>query len=211
VIKTAPNTREAELYTQGIWPFAGVDEAGRGPLAGPVVACAVVLPPGCIIEGVYDSKKINPARRTELAAVIKSSALAYGFGLVEPQEIDRINILQAAMKAMEEAVIAAQSFLGEPLRYILVDGNRSPRLPCPTESIVKGDSHCHLIAAASILAKETRDTIMRDLHLLYPQYGFAEHKGYPTAAHFRALAEYGPCPAHRITFKGVGNKDAELP
>ncbi|MCL2603973.1 MAG: ribonuclease HII [Defluviitaleaceae bacterium] len=206
-VKTAPDIRERELFAQGIWPVAGVDEAGRGPLAGPVVACAVVLPPGSVIEGVYDSKKINPPRRAELAGKIKSAALAYAFGIIEPREIDRVNILQAAMKAMEDAVYAVQSFLGEPLRYVLVDGNRLPALPCPAEYLIKGDHRCHIIAAASILAKEARDTIMRDIHRLYPQYGFDEHKGYPTSAHFDALKRYGPCPEHRMTFRGVNNSE----
>jgi ribonuclease HII len=201
--KTAPDTLETELYARGIWPIAGIDEAGRGPLAGPVVACAVILPPGLVIEGVYDSKKINPAKRAELAERIKACALAYAFGVVEPAEIDRINILQAAMKAMGEAFYAAQSFLGKPLRYILVDGNRLPKLPCDGKAVVKGDNRCHVIAAASILAKEARDTIMRDLHRVYPEYGFADHKGYPTFAHMEALAKYGPCREHRKTFKGV--------
>ena len=218
-MKTAPSTRENELFAQGIFPIAGVDEAGRGPLAGPVVSCAVVLPPHCVIEGVYDSKKISPKRRAELAEKIKASALAYAFGVVEAEEIDRINILQAVLRAMREAVIAVQNVLNnsvnnsmsdfannstnKTLQYVLVDGNFLPDLPYPAECIIRGDAHCHLIAAASILAKEARDEIMRNLHKLYPVYGFDVHKGYGTAKHLAALAQYGACPAHRFSFKGV--------
>ena len=201
--KTASATCEEALYDQHIFPIAGVDEAGRGPLAGPVVACAVVLPPGLVIEGVRDSKKIPPDRRGKLATAIKSAALAYGFGVLEPPEIDAMNILQATLRAMEKAAAAAQAALGTPLRAALVDGNRPPRLPCPAIHIIRGDACCHLIAAASILAKEERDTIMHALHRLYPQYGFDTHKGYGTKAHLCALAKYGPCPVHRRTFKGV--------
>lgn len=193
------------MHGGGIYPIAGVDEAGRGPLAGPVVACAVVLPPGLSVEGVYDSKKINPLKRGELAKQIKLSALAYGFGVMDAQTIDRVNILQATLLAMQEAVLSAQAMLNTPIRAALVDGNRSPKLPCPVLLIVKGDSRCHSIAAASILAKEARDTIMRELDCSYPRYGFAENKGYPTPAHVQALKKYGPCPEHRLTFKKVVN------
>jgi len=190
---------EDGLRARGFSPIAGVDEAGRGPLAGPVVACAVVLPAGCVIEGVIDSKQLSPARRAALADEIKKSALAYAFGIAEADEIDRINILQAAMQAMQKAVKA----LPIPPSYVLVDGNRLPRLPCKGEAVVKGDSNSHLIAAASILAKEERDRYMDILHSEYPQYGFADHKGYGTARHLAALAAHGACAAHRLTFKGV--------
>jgi ribonuclease HII len=201
LIKTASGICEEILYEQGIWPIAGVDEAGRGPLAGPVVACAVVLPPKCVIEGVYDSKKIHPDKRKELAKLIKTQTLAYGFGIIDAQTIDAMNILQATLLAMQKAV--AQVFAVLPLRAALVDGNRSPSLPCPTLHIVRGDSLCHLIAAASILAKEERDNILNGLHELYPRYGFDRHKGYGTPVHLQALKKYGPCPEHRLTFKQV--------
>ncbi|MCL2188369.1 MAG: ribonuclease HII [Defluviitaleaceae bacterium] len=200
---TAPDTIERALHERGIFPIAGVDEVGRGPLAGPVVTCAIVLPAGCVIEGVRDSKKVPAARRAVLAEEIKRRALAYAFGMKSPQEIDEINILQAAMQAMADAVLSVQSFLGEPLQYVLVDGNRCPTLPCPAQAVVKGDNHCHLIAAASILAKEERDTMMRALHREYPHYGFDKNMGYGTQAHLRALKEHGFCPAHRLTFRGV--------
>ena len=197
---TASNEYEAALHNRGIFPVAGVDEAGRGPLAGPVVACAVVLPPGVVIEGVNDSKKMSEKRRDVLAQAIKTKALAYGYGIVEPDEIDRINILQATMKAMEQAVQAARLSLGELIQYVLVDGNRLPHLHCPGEALIGGDSRCHVIAAASILAKVKRDTVMMGLHRAFPQYGFDRHKGYGTAAHRAAITEHGLCPAHRKTF-----------
>ncbi|MCL2364176.1 MAG: ribonuclease HII [Defluviitaleaceae bacterium] len=205
-IKTASTQTEAALHARGFHFIAGVDEAGRGPLAGPVVAAAVVLPPGLIIEGVYDSKKIAPARRAFLLEEIKINALAYGLGIIEAAEIDRINILQATMQAMSQAVTHAQEMLTArstpaQIQYILVDGNRLPSLPCPGEAITKGDTLCHSIAAAAILAKETRDAIMHEVDVIYPGYGFATHKGYGTPAHLAALAQYGPCVAHRLTFK----------
>ena len=201
--KTAPNTREQALITQRLFPIVGVDEAGRGPLAGPVVASAVVLPAGLVIDGVYDSKKITPKRRAELAQEIKTKAISYAYGIINAIEIDSINILQATLKAMQLAVDNVQINMGETIMYALIDGNRLPALPCPAEAITKGDIHCHLIAAASILAKEKRDTIMDEMHQLYPQYGFNQHAGYGTATHLQAIRDYGACPIHRKTFKGV--------
>ena len=199
-VVTASNEYEAALHNRGIFPVVGVDEVGRGPLAGPVVACAVVLPEGLVIEGVTDSKKLSEKRRGALAAVIKERALAYGFGVVEAEEIDRTNILQATTKAMAQAVLAVQASLGEALQYALVDGDKLPDLPCPGEALVSGDSRCFLIAAASIVAKVERDAMLGELHRMYPQYGFDRNKGYGTAAHREAIFEYGLCPAHRRTF-----------
>jgi len=207
-IITASTEREAALHARGFHYVVGVDEAGRGPLAGPVVAAAVVFAPGTVIEGVYDSKKITPARRAVLVEKIKESALAYGLGIIDAAEIDRLNILQATMRAMEQAVTHAQDALAARIpdariNHALVDGNRLPPLPCPGEAIIKGDTLCHTIAAAAILAKETRDAIMHELDMIYPRYGFATHKGYGTSVHLAALAQYGPCAAHRLTFKKV--------
>ncbi|MCL2217547.1 MAG: ribonuclease HII [Defluviitaleaceae bacterium] len=200
-MKTAPNICESLLAQSGLRPVAGIDEAGRGPLAGPVVACALVLPEGLIIEGVNDSKKVTALRREKLAAIIKENAVAYAFGIVDAAEIDRINILRATLLAMEQAVSALE-VEGQALRprVALVDGTIAPVCPCPVIYIVKGDSLCHLIAAASILAKVERDTIMEDLHKKYPEYGFDKHKGYGTAAHREALRQHGLCPQHRRSF-----------
>lgn len=202
-IITAPTTYEDTLHAEGFRCIAGVDEAGRGPLAGPVVAAAVVFPPGMVIEGVYDSKKISPARRAVLAEKIKNVATVYGIGVVDAAVIDRINILAATMLAMREAVLAAQERLGVPIEYALIDGNRIPALDCPTQAIVKGDMFCHAIAAAGILAKVTRDEMMCELDHAHPQYGFAAHKGYGTRAHLEALEKYGPCEAHRLSYPPV--------
>jgi len=202
-ILTASIEKEAALQARGFHFIAGVDEAGRGPLAGPVVAAAVVFAPGMMIEGVYDSKKVKPAHRAILVEEIKKNALAYGLGIIDAAEIDRINILQATLRAMSLAVAQAQKMLTTSVQYILVDGNRLPLLPCPGEAIPKGDTLCHTIAAAAILAKEARDAMMYELDKTFPQYGFAVHKGYGTPAHLAALAQYGPCAAHRLTFKKV--------
>ena len=203
VTRTAPTAPEDALHARGLTRVAGVDEAGRGPLAGPVVAAAVVFPPGTVIGGVYDSKRLSPKRREILAWQIKSAAAAYGIGRVSPADIDRVNILQATMMAMEEAVMAAQAMLGAPVQYALIDGTRVPNLGCPAQRIVKGDTLSHSIAAASILAKVERDNFMAWLDALYPLYGFAAHAGYGTRAHLAALREHGPCEAHRFTYKGV--------
>ncbi len=190
---------ENSLKARGIAPVAGTDEAGRGPLAGPVVAAAVILPPGFDGAGVDDSKKLTPRRREKLYERIRQEALAVGIGMVEPGEIDRINILQAARRAM---ALAVEQLDPRPA-FVLVDGNFDIPTPQPQQSIVKGDSRSISIAAASIIAKVHRDDIMRQYHRAYPQYGFHRHKGYPTRGHKEAIAVHGPCPIHRLTFRGV--------
>jgi ribonuclease HII len=177
----------------------GVDEAGRGPLAGPVVAAAVILDPARPIAGLNDSKKLSEKRRDELALVIRVEALAWAVAEASVEEIDRLNILHASMLAMQRAVAG----LAVRPERALVDGNRCPRLAIPVEAVVKGDGKIAAIAAASILAKTVRDAGMRALDAAYPQYGFARHMGYPTAAHCRALQEHGPTPAHRKSFGPV--------
>jgi len=197
-MKTAPNDIENGLTAEGFTTIAGVDEVGRGPLAGPVVACALILPQGLIIEGVYDSKKVTEKRREKLAQAIKESAISYAFSIIEPTEIDRINILQATMAAMVNAVNA----LVQAPDAILVDGTTRPGFTIPSHvlCIPKGDSASHLIAAASILAKVKRDAIMQGLHDKYPHYAWASNKGYGTAAHIAAIKEHGLCPVHRRSF-----------
>ena len=196
-IVTAPTTIEDSYRAQGIAPIAGVDEVGRGPLAGPVVACAVILPHGLVIEGVNDSKKISEKRREELAAAIKAQALAYAFGIIDVEEIDEINILQASLLAMR---VALEKLSIKP-QLALIDGNKlPPNLFCTAQAVTQGDSKSHLIAAASILAKVKRDRIMRALHEEYPQYGFDKHKGYPTVAHRAAVREHGQTIHHRKSF-----------
>lgn len=179
--------------------IAGVDEAGRGPLAGPVVAAAVVLDPARPIAGLADSKKLGAARRERLAEEIRARALAWALGRADVAEIDRLNILHASLLAMQRAVAALAVAPGK----VLVDGNRCPKLNCPCEAIVKGDATMPVIGAASILAKVARDAELRELHGRYPQYNFARHKGYPTAEHLDALRRYGPCPEHRRSFVPV--------
>jgi ribonuclease HII len=179
---------------------AGIDEAGRGPLAGPVVAAAVILDPARPIDGLNDSKKLSEAARERLAIEIREKALAWAIAEASPAEIDRLNILQATFLAMRRAVEALST---APERAV-IDGNKvPPGLPCPAEAIVKGDGKVAAIAAASILAKTDRDATMRRLAGAFPQYGFERHMGYPTAAHFAALAEHGPCPEHRRSFAPV--------
>jgi len=179
--------------------IAGVDEVGRGPLAGPVVAAAVILDPARPIAGLADSKQLSATRREQLAAEIRAKSLAWALGRAEVAEIDQINILQAALLAMRRAV----ENLNVAPDQALVDGNRCPRLACPCEAIVKGDVTVPAISAASILAKVARDAELRELHERYPHYGFARHKGYPTAAHVDALRRHGPCPEHRRSFAPV--------
>jgi len=188
--------RERELWAEGVSFVAGVDEAGIGPLAGPVVAAAVVFPAGLGLEGVNDSKKLTPARRSSLAEAIKQSALSYRIAVVEPGEIDRLNIYQAGLLAMRRAVEG----LAPPPQHLLVDGRRIPGLELPQECWIKGDARCHSIAAASILAKTERDARMVELDLRYPGYGFAAHKGYATRSHRDALRRLGPSPVHRRSF-----------
>lgn len=179
--------------------IAGLDEAGRGPLAGPVFAAAVILDPARSIVGLADSKKLSAARREQLAVEIRSKALAWALGRAGVAEIDRLNILQAALLAMQRAVAA----LPIAPAQALVDGNRCPPLACPCRAIVKGDATVPAISAASILAKVARDAELCELHDRYPHYGFAQHKGYPTAAHLDALRRFGPCPEHRRSFAPV--------
>lgn len=178
---------------------AGVDEAGRGPLAGPVVVAAVVLNPERLIDGLDDSKKLNEKRREELFPLIIERSLAWSVVAIEPAEIDRINILQATLLGMQQAV----GQLLPPPSLALIDGNQAPQLDCAVRTIVQGDSLEPAISAASILAKVTRDRLMKKLHINYPDYGFDRHKGYPTADHLARLARYGPCPIHRRSFAPV--------
>ena len=187
---------EEELFERGIIAVCGVDEAGRGPLAGPVCAAAVILPPHLDIPGLDDSKKLTDKRRRELFPIIKEQALAYGIGLASHEEIDEINILQATFLAMERA--RAQLKIRPDIA--LIDGNREKDFGLPVQTVVKGDSRSANIAAASVLAKVTRDTIMEEMAAEYPQYGFEIHKGYGTKAHYEALRTYGHSPIHRMTF-----------
>ncbi len=187
-----------------IW-ICGVDEAGRGPLAGAVVAGAVVLDPENPIAGLKDSKKLSAARRAFLYEQIQLKAKAWGIGEASPAEIDQINILQATMLAMRRAIEDLAIRLGGWPDKALIDGNRCPELPIPAEAIVKGDTKEPAISAASILAKVTRDRQMMALHEQYPEYGFAQHMGYPTEAHLAALQAYGACNEHRRSFSPVRN------
>lgn len=187
---------ERACFARGIGLVCGADEAGAGPLAGAVYAAAVVLPPGLIIEGLNDSKKLSEKKRDELFDVIQERATAWAVAWVDEGEIDRINILNARMLAMDKAIRA----LDPPPEYALIDGNRNNGIQCPNEMVVKGDSRSASIAAASILAKVSRDRYMEEMDARYPQYGFARHKGYPTKAHYEALRVHGPCPIHRMTF-----------
>ncbi len=178
---------------------AGVDEAGRGPLAGPVVAAAVVLDPRAPIDGLRDSKQLTAAARERLAGLIRERAYAWSVGRADAGDIDRINILQATLLAMTRAVA------GLPIcpRHVLVDGLHCPRVACSVEAVVGGDRRFASISAASILAKVTRDAEMVELDCRYPQYGFRQHKGYPTREHRDALRRHGPCPFHRRSFAPV--------
>lgn len=187
---------EEKYYSQGLRFVCGVDEAGRGPLAGPVCAAAVILPPNVEIAGLNDSKKLSDKRRRELFPVIKERALAYAIAIADHQEIDSINILQATLLAMERAV---KNLSVEP-DVLLIDGNREKDFGFPVETVIRGDSRSASIAAASILAKVTRDDYMFEIAEKYPQYSFDIHKGYGTKAHYAALREHGPCPIHRMTF-----------
>lgn len=179
--------------------IAGVDEAGRGPLAGPVLVAAVVLDPDRPIDGLDDSKRLNEKRREELFTVIIERSLAWAVVEIEPAEIDRINILQATLLGMKQAV----EQLVPPPSLALIDGNQAPDLTCTVRTIVRGDSLEPAISAASILAKVARDRLMKKLHIDYPDYGFDRHKGYPTADHLARLVRYGPCPIHRRSFAPV--------
>ena len=187
---------EDGCFAEGYRVICGVDEAGRGPLAGPVCAAAVILPPYAQIPGLNDSKKLTDKRRRELMPVIKEQAIAYGIAFATHEEIDSINILQATYLAMERAL--AQLSVKPDLA--LIDGNRAKDFGLPVKTVVKGDSLSASIAAASVLAKVTRDDLMLQMAEEYPQYGFEIHKGYGTKAHYEALTAHGPSPIHRMTF-----------
>ena len=187
---------EDSCFEEGFRVICGVDEAGRGPLAGPVCAAAVILPAHIEIPGLNDSKKLTDKRRRELYPIIKEQAIAYGIGFASHEEIDEINILQATYLAMERAL--AQLSVKPDLA--LIDGNRAKDFGLPVKTVVHGDSLSASIAAASVLAKVTRDDLMLQQDQLYPQYGFAIHKGYGTKAHYEALRTCGPSPVHRMTF-----------
>ena len=188
---------EKDLYGKGFKNICGIDEAGRGPLAGPVVVAGVIMPPDSMIEGVNDSKKVSEKKREKLYDEIIENAISYSVGIVDQKEIDRVNILNATKAGLTESV------KGLKVRpdIILVDALKGiDTCGVPYESIIKGDAKCYSIAAASIIAKVTRDRIMRQWHEIYPEYNFIQHKGYGTAAHIAAIKEYGLCPLHRRSF-----------
>ncbi|MBN1560715.1 ribonuclease HII [candidate division KSB1 bacterium] len=189
---------ERALWRQDFIAVAGVDEAGRGPLAGPVVAAAVIFPPGqSETFGIYDSKMVSEKKRDELFELIQHAALAFGVGVVDHSDIDRLNILQATYKAMIDAIEKCRQMPD----FVLVDGRGVPHLLVPAQSIVKGDRKSVSIAAASILAKVTRDRLMIEMHDRYPEYDFARHKGYATPGHLQAIRRYGLSPIHRRSFR----------
>jgi ribonuclease HII len=198
---------EGEARRQGYQFIAGIDEAGRGPLAGPVVAAAVIFPPDVDIPGVNDSKKLSPTARQRLFPKICRQALAFHIAVVDRETIDRINILQASLLAMQQAV---EGLATRP-DFLLVDGNRGIVSAIPQKAVIGGDALCFAIAAASILAKVERDRLMQEFHSMYPQYEFARHKGYGTQLHRDRIKEFGPCPIHRRTFAGVKEHLSRLP
>ena len=187
---------EDSVYAEGYKSVCGVDEAGRGPLAGPVCAAAVILPPHLEIPGLTDSKKLSDKKRRELFPIIKEQAIAYGIAFASEQEIDDINILQATFLAMQRAIDQLEG----KAKFALIDGNREKDFGLPVMTVVKGDSRSANIAAASVLAKVTRDIYMEEMAEKYPQYGFEIHKGYGTKAHYAALTEHGACEIHRKSF-----------
>lgn len=187
---------EKQIYSQGYKLVCGVDEAGRGPLAGPVYAAAVILPRDAVITGLNDSKKLTERKREELFEPIKTTALSYGIAFATVEEIEELNILNATFLAMNRAI--AQLELQPELA--LIDGNRNSGIELNSQCVVKGDSLCADIAAASVLAKVSRDRYMLQMDELYPQYHFRQHKGYGTKLHYEALREYGPSPIHRLSF-----------
>lgn len=190
---------ENKAFQNGFSKIAGIDEAGRGPLAGPVVSAAVILPVSFQVPGVTDSKKLTPKKRYYLYEKIYDKAVSIGIGIIDPVEIDRINILQAALAAMVSAV---ENLVPQP-DCLLIDGTFPISSPLPQRAIPKGDTLSISIAAASIIAKVTRDSMMERYHQDYPQFGFSKHKGYPTKAHKQAIQRFGCCPIHRKSFKGV--------
>ena len=188
---------EEELYNSGANLICGIDEAGRGPLAGPVVVAAAIMPRDSMIEGVNDSKKVSEKKREKLYDLITDEAIAYGVGIIDQKEIDRINILNATKEGLTMAV----KELNPKPDLIIVDAlSKIDTEGIPYKSIIKGDAKCYSIACASIIAKVTRDRIMRQWDEVYPQYGFIKHKGYGTAAHISSIKEYGLCPLHRLSF-----------
>lgn len=189
-------TLENEIYAGGVKRLCGVDEAGRGPLAGPVCAAAVILPQNCEIQGLNDSKKLTEKKREALFDVICAAAVSYGIAFATVEEIEEYNILGATFMAMNRAV----AMLDPVPELALIDGNRNTGIQIPSRCIVGGDGKCADIAAASVLAKVTRDRYMRQMAELYPQYGFEKHKGYGTKAHYEAIRAYGPSPIHRPGF-----------
>ncbi|HHZ20510.1 MAG TPA: ribonuclease HII [Firmicutes bacterium] len=197
---------EKELVVQGYRVIAGVDEAGRGPLAGPVVAAAVVLPRDIYLPGLNDSKQMRPAARERLYELMLQEKVAFGIGIGTVAEIDALNILGATKLAMQRAVAG----LPEQPDFLLIDALTLPELNLPQKGIVHGDALSLSIAAASVFAKVTRDRMMEELDREYPEYGFAKHKGYPTAAHYRALAKYGPSPIHRRSFRLAAEEQLAL-
>lgn len=191
------NAFERVCRQDGYKRIAGIDEAGRGALAGPVVAAAVILPVDCEIDGLKDSKQLTPKQRSLLANEIRNVAISVGVSSVDNRLIEELNILQAALRAMAEAV---QQLTPQP-DYLLVDGSKLPKTNIPAQAIPKGDNLSLSIAAASVIAKTTRDKLMIEFHQTYPNYGFAQHKGYPTAQHRQAIAQFGASAIHRNTFK----------
>jgi len=198
-MKLDPWSFEKKSIEKGFATVAGIDEAGRGPLAGPVVSAAVILPSSFPVSDVKDSKKLTPKKRADLYEKIYEHAISIGIGIVDSIEIDRINILKASLMSMAMSV----DNLNPQPDYLLIDGKFKIQSVLPQEPIVKGDSLSISIAAASIVAKVTRDRMMEIYHLYYPHFGFSQHKGYPTRAHKEAIREFGPCPIHRRSFKGV--------
>jgi ribonuclease HII len=191
---------ENRLKAQGFLRIAGVDEAGRGPLAGPVVAAACILPQNVLFSHLNDSKQLTPELRDTLfAQIISHPGVHYGIGFIDVETIDRFNILQATFLAMRQAIAS----LPHPPDYLLIDGNQLPSLAVPAEAIVEGDGRSVSIAAASVLAKVTRDRLLVELDAQWPQYGFKQHKGYATAQHIQAIHKHGPCPIHRKSFDPI--------
>lgn len=194
---------EEALYQQGVSFVAGIDEVGRGPLAGPVVAAAVILPRDFGVLGVNDSKKLTPKKREELDQVIREKALAYAIGVVDHKTIDQINILKATKQAMKLAILELEK--KSPVEHLLIDALHLPEISIPQTAIIKGDSKSVSIAAASIIAKVARDRMMDEYHVRYPHYGFLRNKGYGTEEHYRGIEANGMCPIHRRTFlKRIG-------
>lgn len=198
-VKKPSDFYEKKFDRPGPFLIAGVDEVGRGPLAGPVIAAAVIFPRGVFISGVTDSKQLTPKKREFLFPLIRKRSLAIGFGFLGPRKIDHLNILQASLKAMEKAVFNLN--LNPDL--VLIDGNQYLNLPFSQACLIQGDSLSHAIGAASIIAKVVRDKLMESWHYRFPHYNFFDNKGYGTQEHIKALKKYGPCLLHRLTFRGT--------